>query len=197
MRKFVLFLAISAALLVPRAPAQTTVSYQKFGGYDGSPDVVDLGTLGLHLEIPLFAKQGRGVGTTIRFELVNSSGPQTCNTSPVGSGCLGYGPGISSGTSVSWWVRVVTSRTCLHDQALYTTTYSFQFTDEHGNYHAFAGTTTVTDCYNNINFNHYESSLSEQASDGSGYYLQATGWSGTVTDPSGSSYQVGRWTNSA
>src|SRR6266436_6467459 len=101
MRKFVLFLAISAALLVPRAPAQTTVSYQKFGGYDGSPDVVDLGTLGLHLEIPLLTKHGRGVGTSTRLDLVNSSGPQTRNTSPPGSGCLGYGPGISSGASWS------------------------------------------------------------------------------------------------
>src|SRR5437879_9362454 len=99
--------------------------------------MVDIGTFELHLEISLVTKQGRGVGTTIRFELVNSSGPQTCNTSPPGSGCLGYAPGISSGTSVSWWVRVLSTRVCRHDQSLHTTTYSFQFTDEHENAHKF------------------------------------------------------------
>src|SRR5258706_13682115 len=54
--------------------AQTTVSYQKFGAYDGSPDTIDLGTLGQHLEIPLFSKPGRGKGTGLSFMLTNYTG---------------------------------------------------------------------------------------------------------------------------
>src|SRR6266404_5102610 len=54
MRRFVFFSLISTVIAIlataPCARSQATVGVQKFGTYDGSPDVVDVGSLGQHLE---------------------------------------------------------------------------------------------------------------------------------------------------
>jgi hypothetical protein len=51
--------------------SQAAVGVQKFGTYDGSPDTVDVGSLGIHLEIPLYRRAGRGNNTAIDISLTN------------------------------------------------------------------------------------------------------------------------------
>src|SRR5216684_1500012 len=83
------------------ANGQTAVGVQQFGAYDGSPDIVDLGTLNIHLEIPLYHKAGRGSGTGIGINLYDSASfPAATVVSPSGmTYWLNTGPGVSFGSN--------------------------------------------------------------------------------------------------
>lgn len=68
---FIVLSLLAIVANIPVAHGQATVGVQTFGAYDGFPDRVDVGSLGLHLEIPLYRKVGSGNGTAINISLTN------------------------------------------------------------------------------------------------------------------------------
>jgi len=179
------------------ALGQATVGVQKFGAYDGFPDTVDVGSLGLHLEMPLFNKAGRGNGTAVTFTLNNYLGFPTgfpldavynvadgsfhyLNVGPSPSFGLA-GAGSLSSTDHTSQCRAMPGSGTFTDSA-------WTYVDAHGNSHLFPGSSRTVSDSNNTCSAIAPQSLTAQASDGSGYLIQVVpgiSYSVTVTAPSG------------
>jgi RHS repeat-associated protein len=190
-----LILAGCLALLIATVTrSQSTVGAQKFGTYDGFPDTVDVGTLGLHLEIPLFTKAGRGHGTALNFTLNNYTGwPTQYVISPDGKQhWLNVGPSVTFGVTGA---GSLTSTNFTHaceavaGSGTYTD-YVWTYVDAHGASHLFPGySQNIAESSNTCaTAGITVQGLTAQAADGSGYLLNVTSAVpsvGTVTDPSG------------
>src|SRR6266853_1549837 len=139
-----LFLAVAALLNNQFAMAQASVGVQKFGAYDGAPDTIDLGTLGVHLEIPLYHKAGRGNGTGIDITLNNSgSWPAQYVLDSTGRivHYLGLGTQVSFGmTELGTYSHVSSTHLCVNIPNTPTyTDYYWTYVDARGNRHLFPG----------------------------------------------------------
>jgi RHS repeat-associated protein len=183
----------AAFLACSLAHGQATVGVQKFGTYDGFPDTVDVGSLGLHLEIPLYRKAGRGNGTAIDISLTNSTlWPHPYFISPDGkTHWLNLGPSVTFGlTAAGSLTGTPFTHQCIASpgSGTYTDTV-WTYVDALGNSHLFPGISRGVNNVNNtcsgVGITGY--GLTAQASDGSGYLVQVpTAGSPTVTAPSGS-----------
>lgn len=61
MKRVSLILILACVFLPVRARAQAQTGTPPFASFSGSPDVIDLGNLNVHLTIPVFHKPGRGL----------------------------------------------------------------------------------------------------------------------------------------
>jgi RHS repeat-associated protein len=172
---------------------QTTVGVQKFGAYDGFPDTIDVGSLGLHLEIPLYSRAGRGKDTAITFTLDNYTGygrsVQGVNgvwhTIDLGPRLF---PGLPSTGSVTSTSR---DHQCVGMTGSgYYTDHIWTYVDAHGNSHLFPGTSRDVYDNNNTCATHHITGydLIAQASDGSGFSIRTGIHNATITTPSGTSF---------
>src|ERR1051326_5674280 len=179
---FVLFLMIIAfpAALSQTSTPQVARGTPPFGSFGGGPDVINLGNLNAHLTIPVFGRAARG--RSFEYDLAYD----TSIWYPVTSS------GTTSWQSVTNWgwtgtVDLATPATgaltsemrlvkCL---SVFVPYYFWTYVDNSGVRHTFPGSTSGGGGTCN------ETSLNTYASDGSGYYLQATADTGTVTWRSG------------
>ena len=178
-----------------QSTGQATVGVQKFGSYDGFPDTVDMGSLGLNLQIPLYSKAGRGRGTSTSFTLNNytsyTSGYATDANGKIHYLTMGPGPSLGflgAGSLTS------TSKTSNCQNMPGTGTFTdtvYQYTDGQGTAHLFSGYSQFVSDSNNTCSSISQYGLTSQASDGSGYLISVPmPLSGitTITTPSGMVY---------
>jgi RHS repeat-associated protein len=189
------------------ARGQAAVGVQQFGAYDGAPDTIDLGSLGLRIEIPIYQKAARGDGTGIKIHLSNSTPWPLSGSWPVAvvKDSSGYSHGLYWGLGLSIDLTALgaysfTSSThpCVNTYGgdFHTfTDYSWTYVDSSGNSHGFPGnsrsisdgTTTCAD------HGYTPYGLTAHAADGSGYLLNVSGGSSitNVIDPSGKIFTYG------
>ena len=174
-RRIILCVVLALFAPYPLVKAQSSVGIQPFGTYASDFDQINVGTLAIHIDIPLYVRKGRGEGTDSGFHLLYDDGTWSWNGPGVGVGQV-------KGADTVHTCPKVGSTT---DSGIYTA-WGWSYADETGYVHAFAGSTIQNQCVLTINQNEYPtSSLSEYANDGSGYYLSATGGAASITTPSG------------
>lgn len=177
-------------LMICSAPcfAQVQTGTPPYGSFGGGPDIVNLGNLNVHLNVPVYSRAGRGTPFTY------SLGYDTSVWSPVNSsGTRVWTPAsnwgwTSSTASVTGHLsaRVTSAQTCptyinphlppVDEETIYT--YTWTYYDSFGGVHPFIGDTTTwtsSPCGSAGS-----SSLNATATDGSGYTLSANGASGSV-----------------
>jgi RHS repeat-associated protein len=177
-------------LMIYSAPcfAQVQTGTPPYGSFGGGPDIVNLGNLNVHLNVPVYSRAGRGMPLTY------SLGYDTSVWSPVNSsGSHVWTPAsnwgwTSSTASVTGHLsaRVTSAQTCptyinphlppVDEETIYT--YTWTYYDSFGGVHPFIGDTTTwtsSPCGSAGS-----SSLNATATDGSGYTLSANGASGSV-----------------
>jgi YD repeat-containing protein len=195
---------VLGAVTGKHATAQTTVGIQPLGSYaNGGIDQVNLGNLGVHIDIPLFQHKGRGTGMGTNVHLVYDSS-YTAGLSPVSD----MGWRVVVGTAVPGIVIAhqdssdfeglpckTGGTTCNAGFTNYS--YSFAFVDSTGYTHPFTNIATSRQCRgvssepcSDINLN-----AGGDSSDGSGYFLSVNPVTPsplpsqlTVTTPSGIVY---------
>ncbi len=188
--QFQLWSFIVAMLMICSAPcfAQVQTGTPPYGSFGGGPDIVNLGNLNVHLNVPVYSRAGRGTPFTY------SLGYDTSVWSPVNSsGTRVWTPAsnwgwTSSTASVTGHLsaRVTSAQTCptyinphlppVDEETIYT--YTWTYYDSFGGVHPFIGDTTTwtsSPCGSAGS-----SSLNATATDGSGYTLSANGASGSV-----------------
>ena len=196
---YVTLLALSAVAWTVQGMAQnTTVGIQPFGSYQGTIDQINLQDLGVHIDIPLYVHKARGANNGLSVHLIYDTSyfgsfPITANTSGADVGWRvvaateGGGGSISGGPTAT---HSCAPKAGVTDPGIYITYGKYSFTDATGYVHNFAGTWTDNQC-NGGAYGPPTTSLSELASDGSGYLLNAaSGNSSTVTAPSGIIYSI-------
>ncbi len=188
----IVLLLSSMVAFVPDAHSQAAVGVQKFGTYDGFPDTVDVGSLGIHLEIPLYRRAGRGNNTAIDISLTNyTPWPHQYTFSPDGkTHWLSVGPSVTFGLGASGTLTNATNtHRCLAGSGP-SGTYTdavWTYMDARGNTHLFPGSSRALNDPNHTCSGITAYGLIAQASDGSGYLIQISSnvLSTTVTDASG------------
>jgi len=165
---------------VRQAPSQT-VGIQPFGSYDSHPlDQVSLADLGVHIDIPLVEKPGRGQGMGLNVHLVygGSLGGWTLNAGSGEAGGVNTVPGtynnpedVCRSENPAVWYTV---------------------TDGSGYTHVVGGATGTCTAQTYGGYTVTWPSVSSFADDGSGYYMYAPGGGTTnplfVAYPNGSIY---------
>lgn len=199
-----LFLAsISVVLGVLPASAQTAIGVQQFGAYDGSPDTVNLGTLGVGFTIPIYHKNGRGSGTGIDISVTEQGtwpAQSACNNGATLCLSLGLGPQVTFGiTDEGSYSFTSKTHQCPGSFPLFTyTDYEWTYTDSMGTPHVFNGHSRSVQDNGSYCANHGITpfGLTALASDGSGYLIQVGSgyFPVTVTDASG---RIFSWHNNA
>src|ERR1700722_1853778 len=188
--RFQLWPFMFAMLMICSAPcfAQVQTGTPPYGSFGGGPDIVNLGNLNVHINVPIFSRAGRGMPLTYSlgydtsvWSPVNSSGSQ------VWTPATNWG-WTSSTASVTGHLssRFTSSQTCptyinphlppVDEETIYT--YTWTYYDSFGGVHPFSGDTTTwtsSPCGSAGS-----TSLNATATDGSGYTLSANGASGSV-----------------
>src|SRR3984957_973295 len=181
---------VISMLMICSAPcfAQVQTGTPPYGSFGGGPDIVNLGNLNVHINVPIFSRAGRGMPLTYSlgydtsvWSPVNSSGSQ------VWTPATNWG-WTSSTASVTGHLssRFTSSQTCptyinphlppVDEETIYT--YTWTYYDSFGGVHPFSGDTTTwtsSPCGSAGS-----TSLNATATDGSGYTLSANGASGSV-----------------
>lgn len=188
--QFQLWSFVVAMLMICSAPcfAQVQTGTPPFGSFGGGLDIVNLGNLNVHLNVPIYSRAGRGTPFTY------SLGYDTSIWSPVNSsGTRVWTPAsnwgwTSSTASVTGHLsaRVTSAQTCptyinphlppVDEETIYT--YTWTYYDSFGGVHPFIGDTTTwtsSPCGSAGS-----SSMNATATDGSGYTLSANGSSGSI-----------------
>ena len=191
-RVFCLFVLIFSAGRGLNAQVQTGTP--PLGSFGGGPDIINLANLNSHITIPVLHKPGRG-----GFDFNYNLGYDTSVWYPVGSsGSQSWQPTAnwgwtSSTTAVAGQITygftfagicpyVVNQIVLYHGHTYYYTNWIFY--DDLGTPHAFVGTTQES--YTDGSCTPPPpTSLNVPTTDGSGYYLQATGSSGSVYNSKG------------
>lgn len=187
-------LVLQAILACGHAMAQVSpVGYDPRSSYDSGTDNIDLATLNVHIEIPLYERKGRGSGTDQSIRLVYDnayiSGPLPGIYDLVD---IGWQIGLPSQGSLSYTTSQVV---CGNDQAgnnLYTTLHFWVFVDGNGVLHNFPGQSTTSDC----DASAASVVLDTYPSDQSPYHLKAQGDGGSITLPSGATVSGYTYTDS-
>jgi RHS repeat-associated protein len=168
--------------------SQTIIGIQPYGTYATSQiDKINLADLGVHIDIPLYSHAARGAIAGVQAHLIyDTSYRNLMGQLLVDSGWrLVAGAASTQGTTLTSLDRTqVSGGNCF-------AFYSFAFVDPTGYSHFFNGEVTERFCGGTPGSGNI--SLSESASDGSGYFLQAnapvvnqlTKPASTVTSPSG------------
>ena len=181
---------VVAMLMICSAPcfAQVQTGTPPFESFGGGLDIVNLGNLNVHLNVPVYSRAGRGMPFTYNlgydtsvWSPVNSSGTRVWT--PVSN--WGW---TSSTASVTGHLSatVTSAQTCptyinphlppVDEETIYT--YTWTYYDSFGGVHPFIGDTTTwtsSPCGSAGS-----SSMNATATDGSGYTLSANGSSGSV-----------------
>ena len=171
-----LFLAVCLLLVISfPVAAQVTTGTPPFASFGGGPDVVNLGSLNVHLDAPVFSKAGRG--TAFTYDLAYDSSVWLPITA---SGTYSWNPVFNWGwiaqtqiqTGYIRYSRV--SANCDAPQPPYPqiiTYYNFIYYDAWGGSHPFSGQMVYdpTNCNNGTT-----GTLNSLASDGSGLGLSAS-----------------------
>jgi RHS repeat-associated protein len=160
------------------ASAQVPTGTPPFGSYAGSPDIVNLGNLNAHWDVPIFAKPGRG-GFNFTYDLVYDSSVWYQDTS---TGTVMWKPvanwGWAGQTQVATGYVTYTTTTqpwCLFAGQYYGQqwNYSWAYVDAFGVQHSFPGT-TYTQNGAPAHCNPSSNSLTSTAFDGSGWTISIT-----------------------
>jgi RHS repeat-associated protein len=188
--RFQLWSFVVALVVLSSAPcfAQVQTGTPPYGSFGGGPDVVNLGNLNVHINVPVFSRGGRG--TPLVYNLgydtsvwvpVNSSG------SPVWTPASNWGWTSSTASVTGHLSNTETmERTCpvvinphlppVDEETIFF--YTWTYYDSFGGVHQFPGNTTTwtsSPCGSAGS-----SSLNATATDGSGYTISANGTSGSV-----------------
>ncbi len=151
------------------------------GSFGGGPDIINLGNLNAHYTIPVLSRAGRGnpFGFNLGYDTsiwYPSTSSGTTSWTPVTNwGWTGTADLATPATGAL--TSEVFEPHCSGSN--YNFVYIWTYTDKSGVRHLFPGLTQASGPCGNA------TSLNKLAPDGSGYYLQATGGSGTVTWRSG------------
>ena len=179
-----LSLCLCAILLISVAGvAQVSTGMPAFSSLSSGPDVINLGNLNVHFEVPIFAKPGRGTPFTYALSVDSSvwypSGPSGSQTwQPVGG--WGWRDVTEVVTGYVSFSKTITSILCgakpnlMHGTDEVTSNWIYH--DRLGGLHPFSGSTEIItgQCGTST------SSFSSVATDGSGYTLNATGTQATI-----------------
>ena len=179
-----LSLCLCALLLVcVTGVAQVSTGRPPLGSYSSGPDVINLGNLNMHFEIPIFAKPGRGTPFTYTLSVDNSvwyptgaSGSQTWQ--PVGG--WGWRDVTEAITGYVSFSKSITSILCgakpnlMHGTDEVTSNWVYH--DRLGGLHPFVGSTEIVtgQCGTST------TSFTNLAADGSGYTLNVVGTQTTL-----------------
>ena len=175
-RYFVLSSFLAAPFFPSFLQCQTTVGIQPFGTYTTGLDQINVGDLGIHIEIPLYSRAERGLQTGLGLRLIYNGGALGQN---------GYNSNWSStGFSASFGSVQVATNTPPSGQNCSNpvTNYSYSYVDTTGFTHSFPGGSEVgCNSATPTSFG-----LPAAATDGSGYLLtSASEYNATVVAPSG------------
>ena len=194
--RFQLWSFVVAVLVFSSTPcfAQVQTGTPPFGSFGGGPDVVNLGNLNVHFNVPVFSRAGRGTSFTYSlgydtsvWSPVNSSG------SPAWTPVPNWGWTSSTASVTGHLSNTQTiERTCpvvinphlppVDEETIFF--YTWTYYDSFGGVHPFIGNTTTwtaSPCGSAGS-----SSLNVTATDGSGYTISANGTSGSVYTRKGS-----------
>jgi len=172
-QRSLLGLVIISVFAIP-VSGQVSTGTPPFGSFGGGPDVINLGNLNSHLTVPVLHKNGRA-GMNFAYDL----NYDTSVWYPVNSGSTKSWQPVSN---TNWgWKGSLESSFGYVGQTLfgklgcsgggYVYTYAWSYHDSRGAVHGF-GTTMYAA---GVNCKLQTTSLSAQAWDGSGYFIQAMG----------------------
>src|ERR1700687_3296426 len=182
---------LSLALTAFPSHAQVSPGTPPFGSFGGGPDVINLANLNAHLTIPVLNKPGRGTNFTYNLAYdtsvwypVTSGGP----TSWQAAANFGWAGQTQVATGYLSYYTYSQNTPCSGYGDYYTTQYftNWKYFDSFGTNHAFNSYTMIITIYGTCQGRYnMTTSFSEVASDGSGYTLNATGSSGSITSAIG------------
>lgn len=167
LRRSLLLLLVVVSISFPDAlTCQTTVGIQPFGSYTQGPDDINIGTLDMHLEIPIYSRKGRSSDTDISAKLVYDGG-SLGSAGMIGTFNTGAGWQFEFSDGGGSLNTTIMPGTQCRGSSAYDQYYTYSYSDSSGYthyfpasvYHPCSGAATPV---NNI-----------QASDGSGYSLMA------------------------
>jgi RHS repeat-associated protein len=187
---------VFAMLMICSAPcfAQVQTGTPPFGSFGGGPDIVNLGNLNVHINVPVFSRAGRGMPFTYRLGYDTSIwAPVNSSGSPVWTPESNWGWTSSTASVTGHLSNTETmERTCpvvinphlppVDEETIFF--YTWTYYDSFGGVHPFIGNTTTwtaSPCGSAGS-----SSLNATATDGSGYTISANGTSGSVYTRKGS-----------
>jgi RHS repeat-associated protein len=185
--------------------AQVATGTPPFGSFGGGPDVLNLANLNAHLAIPVLQKAGRGMGFSYSLTYDTSIWtPVTVGSTKTWIQSPYWGWGAQTQVATGYLNPNVSVTDCgfLKNGVFVVTGHIYEYSnwaylDKFGISHPFSGSNIAvsgTDCGTQT------TSLGPVVStDGSGYTLQATGGSGTVTARNGAVVvpQTDIWNGSA
>ena len=186
----VVVLFLSCALSTSGQVATGTPPFGTFSR--GGPDTVNLANLNAHIDVPVFHKGGRGMAFT--YDLVYDSSvwtPVTVGTTTTWQPTTNWGWGASTQTQTGYFNVNIEVTDCgfyknniwINEGYIYY--YSpWIYVDKYGTSHPFTGE-TIQYAGRNGYCPGQNTSLNTVATDGSGYTIQATGGSATITARNG------------
>jgi len=191
-KRFLAFLIV-LSIFHCSSSGQTSVGIQPYGTYSNGFDDINVGTLDVHFEIPLFVHQGRGIGNDIGAILVYDGGSLGLGGYIGGSYRTNAGWTLKRGALQAGTINVLAtnvSQGCPGNNSpnpVPAVGYTYSYSDKTGYPHNFSGNSYYNPCDGSTN---PPANLPLLASDGSGYLLtQASGFDAIVVDPSGKQIQ--------
>ena len=187
MKRSTHFLVLLLGVIFTQASAQVATGTPAFGSFGGGPfDIVNLGNMNVHFSVPIQNKAGRG--TPFSYNLAYDSTvwtPATVSGSKVWQPAANWGWQGQTEVSIGYITETTTQTKPLQCNppdpgSAPTTLYNFSnYRDKFGINHHFFLITSLNGCTG------VETSKSATAADGSGYTLNATGPTATITTPGG------------
>jgi RHS repeat-associated protein len=181
LRRALTLLAIFALTAAHPSRAQVQTGTPRFGTFGGGPDIINLGNLNSHLDVPVLHKNGRGLPFDFKFVFDSSVwAPVSVNGSKVWqpSSNWGWGTGGTDIGQVTYTVIVTTIHCIIAGQtfsAPQTTWSNWSYIDGSGTAHPFDGSAIGTGAQCASSGGNQTIGFSTGDADGSGYILNVPG----------------------
>jgi RHS repeat-associated protein len=181
LRRALTLLAIFTLSAAHPSLAQVHTGTPRFGNFGGGPDIINLGNLNSHLDIPVLHKNGRGLPFDFKFVFDSSVwAPVSVNGSKAWqpSSNWGWGTGGTDIGQVTYTVTVTTIHCIIagHTFSAQQTTWSnWSYIDGSGTGHPFDGSAIGTGAQCSSSGGNQTSGFSTGDADGSGYILNVPG----------------------
>jgi len=201
-RIFGIGILLAVLLLSAGTSAQVVTGTPQFGSFGGGPfDVVNLGNLNVHFDIPVIQKAGRGSPYTFTMSYDNTVwSPVTSSGTRAWTAAPNYGwnftvPqyafGYTTAQTLSSWQQPCNPPN--NNTPVYVTIYGdWAYVDAKGTRHAFPP--SFTDSYQSITgcpgVNAPPTTGNSLAIDGSGYTIYVSGGNGSVVGPDGKGVNI-------
>jgi RHS repeat-associated protein len=181
LRRALTLLAIFALTAAHPSRAQVHTGTPRLGSFGGGPDIINLGNLNSHLDIPVLHKNGRGLPFDFKFVFDSSVwAPVSVNGSKAWQPSSNWGSG-TGGTDIGRVTYTVTVTTihCIiagHTFSAQQTTWSnWSYSDGSGTAHPFDGSAIGTGAQCSSSGGNQTIGFSNGDEDGSGYFLNVPG----------------------